>query len=103
MENLVNKIIEIDRMADSRIVEAQKSSRKILSDTETKCVSLKRDISYAADKRITEIEKINKTDFDMKIAKLEKKYADEKMNMDRFFDFSHLDIENKIFAEIVGE
>lgn len=103
MENLVNKIIEIDRMANSRIVEAQKSSRKILSDAETRCVSLERDISYAADKRITEIEKINKADFDMKIAKLEKKYADEKKNMDRFFDFSHLDIENKIFAEIVGE
>lgn len=103
MENLVNKIIEIDRMADGRIVEAKKSSVKILSDAETKCESLKKDISCAADKRITEIEKINKTYFDMQIAKLEKKYADEKMNMDRFFDFSHLDIENKIFAEIVGE
>lgn len=103
MESVVNKIIEIDRMADRRISDAKKNSKKILSDTETKCSDLRNDISYAADRRIREIERINKTDFDMKIARLEEKYAVEKKDMDRFFEFSHSEIENKIFAEIVGE
>lgn len=103
MESVLNKIIEIDRMADSKINDAQDDSKRFIRDTELKCASLKKDILSAADKRIREVENINKTDFDSKIAVLEEKYSDEKKDMDSFFESRHDEIEKKIFAEIVGE
>lgn len=103
MESVVNKIIEIDRMADSRINDARKRSDEILSETEEKCRKLRNDICTAADKRIAEIEEINRSDFDFKVSELEKKYSTEKLEMDSFFDSRHTEIENSIFAEIVGE
>lgn len=103
MESVVNKIIEIDRMADSRINDARKRSEEILSETDEKCRKLRNDICIAADKQVAEIENVNKSDFDLKVAGLEKKYAMEKQEMDSFFDSRHTEIENSIFAEIVGE
>lgn len=103
MECVVNKIIEIDRMANEKISDAQKNSSMLLKETEEKCRTLKNDICFAADKRIKEIENINKSDFDSKIAVLEKKYAAEKDDMNSFFEAKHTEIENMIFTEIVGE
>ena len=103
MESVVDKIIEIDRMADRKISEAKKNSGDIIRQAEEKCHTLKKDISFAADKRIGEVEKINRSDFDGKVAGLEEKYAAEKKDMDSFFETRHNEIEKTIFEEIVGE
>ena len=55
MESLVNKIIEIDRMADGRINDAKKQSEDILKSAEEKCKKIREDITAAAEKRIAEI------------------------------------------------
>ena len=73
MERLVNRIIEIDRMADGRINDAKKQSEDILKSAEEKCKKNREDITAAAEKRIAEIESINKTDNESKISVLNKK------------------------------
>lgn len=103
MESVVNKIIEIDRMADIKISDAKKQSDEILSNAEMECVKLASDISSAAEKRIFEIEKINRFDYDSRVALLEEKYGFEKSSMDNVFEKTHVEIENAIFSEIVGE
>ena len=52
MESLVNRIIEIDRMADGRINDAKKQSEDILKSAEEKCKKIREDITAAAEKRI---------------------------------------------------
>lgn len=103
MENLVNKIIEIDRMADSRINTARKQSRDMLKNSDEQCKKIVRDIEAAAEKRIAEIENINKSEYDLKAAALDEKISNEKEEMDCYFRDHHIEIEKKIFAEIVGE
>ena len=76
MESLVNKIIEIDRMADGRINDAKKQSEDILKSAE---------------------------DYESKISVLNKKINLEKERMDSFFENHHTEIEKSIFSEIVGE
>lgn len=103
MESVINKIIEIDCMADSRLNDAQKQHNEILSKADAKSRSLISSINSAAEKRISEIEKINKSDYDSKVAMLEEKYKLEKNSMSNVFEQNHIKIEDMIFSEIVGE
>ncbi len=103
MESIVDKIIEIDRMADSRINDARKKSDEILNAAEEKCRRLKNDIASGADKRIAEVEEINRLEYEKESEKLHKEYETRKNEMDSFFEANHADIEKNIFSEIVGE
>lgn len=100
---IVNRIIEIDRLAESRISDAKKRSEEIIIGAQKDSETLKSDISAAAQKRMKEIEIINKNDFDSQVAELERKHDLEKKQMDSFFESNHEKIEDSIFAEIVGE
>ncbi len=100
---IVNRIIEIDRLAESRISDAKKRSEEIVMSAQKDSETLKNEISDAAQKRISEIETINKNDFDFQISELEKKHELEKQQMDSFYENNHVKIEDSIFAEIVGE
>lgn len=99
MESLVNKIIEIDRMADGRINDAKKQSEDILKSAEEKCKKIREDITAAAEKRIAEIESINKSDYESKISVLNKKINLEKERMDSFFENHHTEIEKAYFLK----
>lgn len=103
MESVVNRIIDIDRMADIKINDARKRSDDILLNSEKECKNLRNNINSAAENRISKVEEINKSDYDLKVTGLKKKYGLEKQNMDDFFESRHIEIENRIFAEIVGE
>ena len=100
---IVNRIIEIDRLAESRLSDARKRSEEIVMNAKKDSETLKSEISAAAQKRISEIETINKNDFDSQLAELEKQHDLENRQMDSFFESNHEKIENIIFAEIVGE
>jgi len=103
MESVVNKIIEIDKKANDRIAEAAESKKTILQQAEQQSNELKEKLGRDADKRIAEIENINKAEFDVQTAELEKQFNEETSKMDAFFESNHLKIEEEIFAEIVGE
>ncbi len=103
MKSVINEIIEIDRMADKRLIDAQNKSDEILSNADVKSMKLINDINSAAEKRIMEIEKINKSYYDSKVTALEEQYRIEKNSMNNIFEKSHAKIEDMIFSEIVGE
>ena len=103
MESVINRIIEIDKQAEERLSSAEIRQKKIFRDAENECRQLEEKISHDAEKRISEIEKINRREYEELSEKLSKKYADEILSMDSFFEDNHENIENQIFAEIVGE
>lgn len=103
MESVINKIIEIDKRAEERLSSAEIRQKNIYSEAHSECRKLEEKIRNDADRRISEIEKINKNDYEELSEKLLKNYSDEILNMDSFFNENHENIENQIFAEIVGE
>ena len=103
MENIIKKIIEIDRLAEERLSQAENKKSEIAVKAKDECIRLEKKLSQDADKRIAEIEKINKAEFEKLSEDLSKKYADKMQNMDTYFEKNHERIENKIFSEIVGE
>ncbi len=103
MESIINKIIEIDRLAEERLNLAEVKKKEIFENAKKECFDLEKKLRHDADMRISEIEKINKRDYDALSESLSKKYSDEMNNMDRYYESHHEIIENRIFSEIVGE
>ncbi len=103
MESIINKIIEIDRLAEERLSQAEIRKKDIFADTQRECRDLEKKIRHDAEVRITEIEKINRQEYEAASEDLSKKYSDEMNSMDRYFESHHEIIENRIFSEIVGE
>jgi|InofroStandDraft_1065614.scaffolds.fasta_scaffold00780_33 vacuolar-type H+-ATPase subunit H len=103
MESVINKIIDIDRQASDRLNEAKKKKDSIIEGTAAECDEIKKQLLNSAEKRIAEIEQINKSEFDMLAAEIESKYKQKQEEMYDFFEKNHTSIEESIFAEIVGE
>lgn len=103
MESIINKIIEIDRLAEERLNRAEIRKKEIFKDAQRECRDLEKKLRHDAEMRISEIEKINKRDYDNLSESLSKKYSDEMNSMDRYYESHHEIIENRIFLEIVGE
>lgn len=103
MESIVNEIIKIDEMADTKIKDARSQSNEILTNAEKECQKIRNGINSAASKKISQIEQANKSEYESKLSSLKKANDLNKQSMDNFFVSRHDEIENKIFAEIVGE
>ncbi|MDO5560247.1 MAG: hypothetical protein Q4F95_11680 [Oscillospiraceae bacterium] len=103
MENIVDKIIQIDRNADERLVEAQEQQKQILDDSETEIVKLKQKLSQEADKRINEVSDFHKKETSETVEKLNKKCEEELRMLDRAYELRHEEIEKSIFRSIAGE
>lgn len=103
MESVINRIIEIDRNATERINSANEKKKQIIEDIKNQCRELKLKIESDAENRISQIEDLNKSEYEMESAELEKKFNDEINEMNTFYEQNHKIIEREIFAEIVGE
>lgn len=103
MESVINRIIEIDRNATERINSANEKKKQIIEDIKNQCRELQLKIESDAENRISQIEDLNKSEYEMESAELEKKFNDEINEMNTFYDQNHKIIEREIFAEIVGE
>ena len=103
MESVIKKIIEIDNLAEDKLDRAQKAKADEIEQSLEECRRLEKKLGQDAAARISEVEKINKEDFENHSRRLEEKYAAEIKNMDAFYEAEHESIENEIFAEIVGE
>lgn len=103
MESVINRIIEIDRNATERINSANEKKKQIIEDIKNQCRELQLKIESDAENRISQIEDLNKSEYEMESAELEKKFNDEINEMNTFYEQNHKIIEREIFAEIVGE
>ncbi|MBQ8434637.1 MAG: hypothetical protein IJX24_01290 [Oscillospiraceae bacterium] len=103
MEGIINKIIEIDKKAEEKLIRAKSMQQQSASEAIEECRILEEKLNCEADDAISVIEAVNKEDYEKLSEINEKKYADEKRNMSDFYEENHLEIERQIFEEIVGE
>lgn len=103
MENLVNKIIEIDSMADQRLCDAESASEKLRENTEREAAGLKEDLRIKAEKRMSEIRKFHQDETREILAGIDKECNEKISQLDEAFNKQHLSIEDSIFRAIVGE
>ncbi len=103
MESVINRIIEIDKNATERINSAFEKKKQIMDDIKNQCRELKLKIENDAEKRISQIDDFNKSEYEKESAELEMKFNDEINEMNTFYEQNHKIIEREIFAEIVGE
>ena len=52
MENIVNRIVEIDNEADRRLTEAEEAGRKRIEDSEKEALELKENLMTRAESRM---------------------------------------------------
>lgn len=103
MESIINKIIEIDKKAEQKLINAKSMQQQSATEAVEECRILEEKLKREADDAISVIEAVNKEDYEKLSEANEKKYADEKKKMIDFYEESHLEIERSIFEEIVGE
>lgn len=103
MENLVNKIIEIDSMADQRLCDAESASEKLKENTEREAASLKEDLRKKAENRMSEIRKFHKDETQEILTRINHECNAKINQLDDAFEKQHLSIEDSIFRAIVGE
>lgn len=103
MENIVDKIIQIDRNADERLIEAKEKQKKIIADSDEEITKLKERLSGEAEKRISEVSALHKKETSEAVEKLNKKCEEDLSVLDNAFRQKHEEIENSIFRSIAGE
>ena len=62
MENIINKIIEIDKVADDRLKNAYKEKDDIIENAKIEAEKIKTSLLMDAQKRIDEVEAQNKAE-----------------------------------------
>jgi len=102
MENIVNKIISIDKEADERLINADNESKKILNASEKEAQDLKDDIDSKAQERIQEIIRFHQLETDKELKKIEDDCMSKIKQLDEVYENIHLSIEDGIFHTIVG-
>lgn len=103
MENIINRIIEIDRKADKRLTDAEKESSKLIKNSEREAADLKEDLRTAAEIRISEVCKFHKTETEQAVSKINSDCEEKIRMLDEAYEKKHLSIEENIFHTIVGE
>ncbi len=103
MEGIINKIMEIDKLAEQKLAAAKKFQQQTEKEAVEEASKLEAKLRKSADRAIDNVEATNRHEFEILSEKQEKKYADEMKRLDGFYDREHEKIENEIFSRIVGE
>ncbi len=103
MEGIINRILEIDRTAEERLTNARLIKQKTVNQTFVEAGRLEETLKSQAEETIANVERINDKYYGELLKRNEEKYASEAENLKIFYSSQHEIIEDKIFAEIVGD
>ncbi|MCQ2464073.1 MAG: hypothetical protein MJ095_00660 [Oscillospiraceae bacterium] len=102
MENLVNKIIEIDSQADQRLCDAESEGRELIEKSEKEAEELKESLRVRAEKRMNLIRDFHKNETEEALSRINGDCSEKIKELDEIFENQHLSIEESIFHTIVG-
>ncbi|MCX7658790.1 MAG: hypothetical protein N2Z57_08950 [Oscillospiraceae bacterium] len=103
MDNIINKIIEIDDEACRRVEDAEEKKKQIISQAKIEAAGIKEEHKKRADEKLIKVEECEKSVADEKIAKIENEKQEKIKALQKIFDDNHLAWEQEIFKRIVGE
>ncbi len=102
MENLVNKIIEIDSQADQRLNDAESASEKLLARSEQEADDLRESLKKRADNRMEKIRDFHRMETEDALSRISEECSEQIKKLDEAFENTHVSIEESIFNTIVG-
>ncbi|MBE6852312.1 MAG: hypothetical protein E7505_02380 [Ruminococcus sp.] len=103
MENVINRIIEIDKAADKRLNDALERSKKIIGSSEREASDIKENTRADAEQRISEIRLFHKNEIEKEISEITSECDKKIRQLDEAYEKLHLSIEEDIFRAIVGD
>lgn len=103
MDEIINKILDIDRQAEERLLQAEKDKIKILNEAKLQEMKIKENCILRADDRIEKVELSEKQSADEQIEKITSEMKAKMADLDKLFNDNKEKWENEIFHRIVGE
>ena len=103
MDEIINKILDIDRQAEERLLQAEKDKTKILNEAKLQGMKTKENCTIRADDRIEKVELSEKQSADEQIEKITSEMKAKMADLDKLFNDNKEKWENEIFHRIVGE
>lgn len=102
MENTINKIIEIDSIAQKKLDDAQEFKLKLENDTIYEKENLTLLFDEKVKKRITIVENSEKSFYDGQKIIIDQKKINALHELDKIFENNHLEIETVILKNIIS-
>ena len=103
MENVINKILQIDKEACQRVEQAKQEKIQILSEAKIEETRIKEEHIKRADDRIDKVDEHEKSLADEKITKIEAEKQQKLAALQTLYDQNHTIWEQDIYRRIVGE
>lgn len=102
MENIVTRIIEIDREANEKLAKSKQQQQQLLADARAEAQQ-QQDLEKRADNRISQVELYHEGEYRRISQELSEKFDAAVMALNKSFEERHEQIETEIFNRIVGE
>ena len=102
MENIVTRIIEIDREANEKLAQS-KQQQQLLADARAEAQQQQQELEKRADNRISQVELYHEGEYRRISQELSEKFDAAVMALNKSFEERHEQIETEIFNRIVGE
>ncbi len=102
MENIVDEIIKIDKMAEEKINSADDERKKILEETATEARDMKEKLGMSAEKRIKDVLEFHQKETDKAVSTIVSNCEQKLKELDEAYSSKHEEIETSIFNSIVG-
>lgn len=103
MENIVTRIIEIDREANEKLAKSKQQQQQLLADARAEAQQQQEDLEKRADNRISQVELYHEGEYRRISQELSEKFDAAVMALNKSFEERHEQIETEIFNRIVGE
>ena len=102
MENIVTRIIEIDREANEKLAQSKQQQQQLLADARAEAQQ-QQELEKRADNRISQVELYHEGEYRRISQELSEKFDTAVMALNKSFEERHEQIETEIFNRIVGE
>lgn len=103
MENVINKILEIDKEACCRLESAKEKQKQILCDAKLEEARIKDDNIKKADDRVEKVDKYESEVSEEKIAVILDQKQQKLSKLQAIYDENHISWEQDILQRIVGD
>lgn len=102
MENVINRIIEIDQHAKQQLLKAAKRKEQILSDAKAEVAAIRQKVLDRASGRVAKVEEFEKTNADEKIEHIKDQMNSRIEMIDKTFIDNHKQWESEIYSRIIN-
>lgn len=102
MENIISRIIELNRQADHKIQEAKVQREEIISEANAEADKIRQNSRERLKEHISKVEIVERKAADKEIAEYQKNKEEKIKAYQELYDNNHEKWESEIFSEIVG-